>query len=341
MLLKNKTIALAITCTVLSLLIGRQNNESIAKIIMAVELLAIALASQSHYSYPPSSFNFCDNMLPSKSAILTQVQQALAEDLGTGDVTAQLLPETLVINAIIISREAMVICGIPWVNAIFKAMDNNVKLNWLVQEGSYLGNPATLCEIKGKARAILSAERTALNFLQTLSATATQTRAYQQALQPYKTILLDTRKTLPGLRLAQKYAVTCGGGHNHRLGLYDAFLIKENHIKACGSITKAIQLARIAHPSLFLEIEVETLDELNEALNAKPDRIMLDNFELPMIKQGVLMAKPFGIPLEVSGGVSLTTIRSIAETGVDAISVGSITKSIQAMDLSLQLQEDA
>ncbi len=266
--------------------------------------------------------------------ILTDVTRALFEDIGTGDVTAALLPAEKIVNAKIISREPMLVCGQSWVDYTFHEVDPSIKIQWLVEEGAWLDKPTTLCQINGLARSILTAERTALNFLQTISATATQTHHYLQPLRDFKTQLLDTRKTLPGLRYAQKYAVACAGGTNHRLGLYDAFLIKENHIKACGSIRAAIELARQGAPNLLLEIEVETLDELQQALDARPDRIMLDNFNLHMLKEAVAMNQQ-RCELEASGGIDLSTIAGVAATGVDYISVGAITKSIQAIDLSL------
>jgi nicotinate-nucleotide pyrophosphorylase (carboxylating) len=274
-----------------------------------------------------------------RATILAEVQRALDEDLGTGDVSAALLPANLSADAEIISREPMVVCGIPWVEAVFAELNPAIELNWLVTEGLWLSKPATLCQLKGPAAAILTAERTALNFLQTLSATATQTHRYLEALKGTKTRLLDTRKTLPGLRLAQKYAVACAGGVNHRMGLYDAYLIKENHIKACKTITNAIANARHLNSELFVEVEVETLDELSEALKARPDRILLDNFSMAMLKDAVLINKSYGCELEASGGIDLSNIRAIAQTGVDFISVGSITKSIQAIDLSLLIRD--
>lgn len=267
--------------------------------------------------------------------IIQNVRRALAEDIGAGDVTAQLLPEDLNVHAQIISRDPMFICGKSWVDVVFHEVVSNVSIKWHVQEGVWLDKPTTLCELYGSARGLLSAERTALNFLQTLSATATQTHHYVQRLKGYSTRLLDTRKTIPGLRLVQKYAVACAGGVNHRLGLFDAFLIKENHIKACGSIANAIYKAKQCGLKKLIEIEVETLDELREALDAKPDRILLDNFSISMLEKAVGLNNPKICELEASGGVSLSTIEDIAKTGVDYISVGNITKSIQAIDLSL------
>lgn len=266
------------------------------------------------------------------------VTEALAEDIGTGDVSAELIPENQTVQAEIISREPMLISGQPWVNEVFRQVDPNINIQWHVHEGSWLEKESVLCTIVGKARHILSAERTALNFLQTLSATSTQTYYFIQKLSGTNTKLLDTRKTLPKLRVAQKYAVLAAGGTNHRLGLYDAFLIKENHIKACGSITKAIVAARNNHPNLFIEVEVETLNELQEAIKAKPDRILLDNFSLQDLSQAVSINQSL-CTLEASGNVSLETIHKIASTGVNFISVGSITKSIKAIDLSLLIRK--
>ncbi|HBD7141808.1 TPA: carboxylating nicotinate-nucleotide diphosphorylase [Legionella pneumophila] len=273
------------------------------------------------------------------SQVTFDVKLALQEDVGNGDVTAALLPQQLIVEAEIISREPMLVCGQPWVNEVFKQVDNTVEMEWRVSEGDFLSTPATLCIIHGTASSILTAERTALNFLQTLSATATQTYHYVQKLKGTKAKLLDTRKTIPGLRLAQKYAVHCGGGLNHRMGLYDAFLIKENHIKACGSVAHAINLARKTDKHLLVEIEVETLEELQEALDAHPDRILLDNFTQDMLEQAVKMNHPKYCELEASGGININNIADIAQTGVDFISVGSITKSIQAIDLSLLIRE--
>lgn len=271
--------------------------------------------------------------------IQSDVTHALFEDVGEGDVTAALLPSQLVVEAEIISREPMLVCGQSWVNEVFHQVDLAIEVEWLVPEGTWLDKPASLCMVHGTASSILTAERTALNFLQTLSATATQTYHYVQKLKGSNTRLLDTRKTIPGLRAAQKYAVACGGGVNHRMGLYDAFLIKENHIKACGSIAKAIGLARQTNKHLLVEIEVETLAELREAFDAHPDRILLDNFSLDMLVQAVKMNQPKYCELEASGGISIESIAQIAQTGLDFISVGAITKSIKAIDLSLLVRD--
>lgn len=269
--------------------------------------------------------------------VKNDIQAAFAEDLGAADISAELIPENQSALASIISREAMVVCGQDWVNEAFRQLDPDIEINWLVKEGQYLPEPTELCTLKGNTRAILTAERTALNFLQTLSATATKTRRYVEQLKGSSTKLLDTRKTLPGLRMAQKYAVTCGGGENHRMGLYDAYLIKENHIKACGSIRQAVELARSRHSEVMVEVEVENLDELQEALSADVDRIMLDNFDFDMLIEAVKMNQSARVALEVSGGLSLDNLSDIARTGVDYVSVGAITKSIEAIDLSLRL----
>lgn len=270
-------------------------------------------------------------------SLLQDVARALAEDVGTGDLTAALLPENATTHASIISREPMLVCGIPWVNQVFSEINSHIQIDWQVEEGDFLSEPCVLANIFGSTRAILTAERTALNFLQTLSGTTTETRRYVRCLDGCHTQLLDTRKTLPGLRQAQKYAVRCGGGVNHRMGLYDAVLIKENHIKACGSITNAVKQARLQGLGQWVEVEVENLEEFREALSAKPDRILLDNFEYAMLVEAVAMNQEKTIVLEASGGVELATLKKIAETGVDYISVGAITKSVRAIDLSLLL----
>ena len=270
-----------------------------------------------------------------KQAILRAVDAALAEDIGSGDVTASLLPPGQQLNAKIIAREPLLVCGQPWVNAVFECLDKDIKIEWLVPEGSFQDRPVTLCQIQGLSSALLTGERSALNFLQTLSATATQTYRILQQLKGSTTKLLDTRKTLPGLRYAQKYAVSCAGAMNHRMGLYDGFLIKENHIAAYGSIPAVIAAARQAYPQLFLEIEVQTLEELSQALTCKPDRILLDNFNEEMIQQALALNHPKICPLEVSGGIDESNIAKIAGLGLDYISMGALTKSIRAIDLSL------
>ncbi len=278
-------------------------------------------------------------MLLDLECVKVDVSRALAEDVGTGDVSSVLIPENRIASADVISREPMLVCGIPWFNTVMTEVNPVLKVSWLVKEGQWLNEPRVLCHIHGPASSLLTAERTALNFLQTLSATATETYRYISALQGLPTRLLDTRKTIPGLRFAQKYAVVCAGGVNHRMGLYDAILIKENHITACGSIRLAIEKARQISPSLFLEVEVETLTQLREAFDMEPDRILLDNFSVDNLQAAVQMNTPKRCDLEASGGVNLSTVRTIAETGVDFISVGSITKSIQAIDLSLLIRK--
>lgn len=264
-----------------------------------------------------------------------QVALALAEDIGTGDVTAQLIPQNKLAKAKIISREHAILCGRKWVNEVFKQLDRDISIDWHCEDGDAIQPDQELCHLQGSARHLLSGERTALNFLQTLSATATQANEYVKAVAGTGCRILDTRKTIPGLRLAQKYAVRCGGAHNHRAGLYDMILIKENHISASGSIQAAIDTARQLSPTIPIEVEVENLAQLQQALTAKVDRILLDNMDIVTLKQAVeLCAKR--IPLEASGGINLQTVRNIAETGVDYISIGSITKHIRAIDLSMR-----
>lgn len=267
-------------------------------------------------------------------AVKQNVQDALKEDVGTGDVTSHLIPEETVLSAHVVTRESCVLSGRPWFDAAFLSLDNKIDIHWFYQEGEKVESGATLVKIEGNARHLLTAERTALNFLQLLSAVATTTRQYVDQMAN-KAAILDTRKTLPGLRIAQKYAVSCGGGKNHRLGLYDAFLIKENHIKAQGSISEAIRLAKEMRPDLKVEVEVETLAELNEAIEAKPDVIMLDNFDIPMIKKAVALNRDNTIQLEASGNVNLSNVKAYAEAGVDCISIGGLTKHVKAIDLSL------
>lgn len=275
--------------------------------------------------------------LPARESIARDVQRALDEDIGSGDVTADLLPADARARARVIAREVAVLCGSAWFDECFRQLDPDVRIEWLAADGDRTVAGAPLCRIEGHARALVSAERSALNFLQTLSATATATAAYVDAARGTRTAILDTRKTLPGLRFAQKYAVRCGGGVNHRIGLFDAVLIKENHIAATGSIHAAVARARALHPGVLVETEVENFAELREALAAGVDRIMLDEFELYELSQAV--AEVGGrVPLEVSGSVSLERVRAIAETGVDYISVGALTKHIRALDLSMRVE---
>ncbi|MCH9798519.1 MAG: carboxylating nicotinate-nucleotide diphosphorylase [Betaproteobacteria bacterium] len=264
------------------------------------------------------------------------VKHALTEDIGSGDLTASLVPE-IETNATIISREKAIICGIDWVNACFTQIDANIQINWQVEEGQQVSSNQLLCEIKGSARALLSAERCALNFLQTLSAVATHTHQYVQLVKGTKAQILDTRKTLPGLRLAQKYAVTIGGGFNQRIALYDGILIKENHIAAAGSIAAALQQAFALNSEASVQIEVENLTELNEALAAGATSVLLDDFSLADMRAAVEISNGAAL-LEASGNVNLNTVRQIAETGVDRISIGALTKNIQAIDLSMRIQ---
>ena len=267
-------------------------------------------------------------------ALSNEVIAYLSEDVGSGDLTAAIIPDDIMAEALVITRDDMVLCGKPWFDAIFEQLDKQVHITWLIEEGEYVEAGTELCQLTGNARVLLTGERTALNLLQTLSATATVARNYAQAVAGTDCKILDTRKTIPGLRMAQKYAVECGGCYNHRIGLFDAILIKENHIIAAGSIAKAV--ARARHSSTVpVEVEVENLDEFQQALNAKPDRVMLDNFSLADLRFAV-EKNARQIELEASGNVELSTIKSVAETGVDYISVGALTKNIKAIDLSMR-----
>lgn len=273
-------------------------------------------------------------------ALRETVTRALAEDVGAGDVTARLIPEDRIAVATVISREAALICGRPWFDETFRQIDNVIRIDWHVEEGATIAADTTLCTARGPARSLLTGERTALNFLQTLSGTATTARRYAEAVAGLPVKILDTRKTLPGLRAAQKYAVRCGGCHNHRQGLYDAILIKENHIMAAGSIRAAVDAARRLSPGLTVEVEVEMLSQVREALDAGADILLLDNFELGRMREAVRLVAGRA-KLEVSGGVSLKTLRQIAETGIDFISVGAITKHLRAVDLSMRFATES
>ena len=275
---------------------------------------------------------------PPQDLIEADVQRALAEDFGPGDVTADLIDADARASARIVCREQAVIAGIPWAQACFLALDPDVAIDWSCKDGGRVPADAMLCRIEGAARALVGAERCALNFLQTLSATATATRGYVDAVAGTHATILDTRKTLPGLRIAQKYAVRCGGGANHRIGLFDAILIKENHVAAAGGIGPAVAAARTRHPDLLLEVEVESLDELAEALRSGADRVLLDDFTLPMLHEAVALAAG-SVPLEVSGSVDLARVRGIAECGVDYISIGALTKHVRAIDLSMRFEK--
>lgn len=267
--------------------------------------------------------------------VTKSVTHALAEDIGQGDVTAQLIDVNVQGDATVITREAAVICGRPWVDAAFAQVDPGVAIDWAVQDGERVAANAVLFRVHGNARSLLTAERTALNFLQLLSGTATVVRSYVDRVSDLPVRILDTRKTIPGLRTAQKYAVRCGGGHNHRLGLFDAVLIKENHILAAGSIARAVAASRRLHSQLSVEVEVESLAELEQAIAAGADSVLLDNFTLDMMRAAVDVAAR-RTKLEVSGGVSLETLRDVALTGVDFISIGALTKHVRAVDLSMR-----
>lgn len=270
---------------------------------------------------------------PLPNDIVDSVSRALSEDIGSGDMTAALIPPDVESRAQVISREQAVFCGRDWVDEVFRRLDTRVAITWHVEDGAALVADQVLCALAGPARALLSGERTALNFLQTLSGTATKTRRYVDAVAGTRVKILDTRKTLPGLRAAQKYAVRCGGGHNHRMGLYDAILIKENHIHAAGSIAAAVAQAKQA--KVPVEIEVEDLGQLQAALNSGVDRVLLDNFTAAAVREAVAMTQRRA-ELEVSGGITLANIREFAESGVDFISIGDLTKSVQATDLSMR-----
>ncbi len=268
--------------------------------------------------------------------IEANVRRALSEDIGSGDITAQLIPAERLAQARVITRDAAVICGSAWVDAVFRQLDPRVAVHWQVADGERVAPNQPLFNLEGPARALLSGERSALNFLQTLSAVATRCRHFADLVEGTGVKLLDTRKTLPGLRLAQKYAVTQGGCHNHRIGLYDAFLIKENHIAACGGIAQAISAAHGIAPGKPVEVEVESLDELQQALEAGADVVMLDELSLEDMRAAVGITAGRA-KLEASGGINETTLRTIAETGVDYISIGSLTKDVKAVDLSMRL----
>jgi len=279
-------------------------------------------------------------MIEIPSDLDTQVDAALREDIASGDVTALLVPATQTVRGRVITREAAVLSGRPWVEATFRNLDPNVKLGWRANDGDRIAADQVIFEITGPARAVLTGERSALNFLQLLSATATAARSFVDAVAGTGCIILDTRKTLPGLRTAQKYAVRCGGAQNLRMGLYDMVLIKENHIAAAGSLSGAIVTARRVAPGLHVEVEVESLAEFAEALAARPDIIMLDEFTPSDMREAVAINRAAEQPvkIEASGSVSLDTVRAIAEIGVDYISVGSLTKNIRAVDLSMRLE---
>jgi nicotinate-nucleotide pyrophosphorylase (carboxylating) len=269
-----------------------------------------------------------------------QVDRALAEDVGAGDLTALLVPEGARCRARVITREAAVLCGTAWVDAVFRRLDPSLRVHWHARDGATVEPDQLLLEVEGAARPLLTGERTALNFLQTLSGTATAARRYVELVAGTGCTILDTRKTIPGLRLAQKYAVVCGGGRNHRIGLYDGILIKENHIAAAGGIGPAVRVAREIAPAVPVEVEVETLDELDQAFAADADMALLDEFTLVQLREAVRRNRERARPLklEASGGIDVRTLREIAETGVDYVSIGSITKHVKAVDLSMRLE---
>jgi nicotinate-nucleotide pyrophosphorylase (carboxylating) len=273
--------------------------------------------------------------------IAEEVRRALAEDVGAGDLSAALIPPETVARAEVVAREPAVLCGTAWFEEVFRQVDARVRVVWQARDGEAIGRGQVLCRLEGPARAILTGERTALNFLQLLSGTATRARRYVEAVAGTSAVILDTRKTLPGLRRAQKYAVSCGGAQNHRLGLYDGILLKENHIAAAGSLAAAVRAARAAAPpGLLVEVEVENLVELEAALEAGAERVLLDNFDLAALRAAVALTRErrgHGVKLEASGGISLENVRAVAETGVDYISVGDLTKNVRAIDLSLRI----
>jgi nicotinate-nucleotide pyrophosphorylase (carboxylating) len=276
-----------------------------------------------------------------QAAVSSDVDAALAEDLGSGDLTARLVDADRTASARIIAREDLTLAGQPWAEQVFRRLDNKVRIDWRAQDSDQVRKDAVVCTVHGNARAMLSAERTALNFLQTLSATATTTATYVAAVAHTKARILDTRKTIPGLRMAQKYAVRCGGGSNHRVGLFDAILIKENHIESAGGITAAVTAARALNADVLLEVEVENLQQLEEALQAGVRRILLDNFDNRGLQAAVALNRAYGgepAELEASGGLTLDELRAVAETGVDYISVGALTKHIRAIDLSMRFE---
>jgi nicotinate-nucleotide pyrophosphorylase (carboxylating) len=276
---------------------------------------------------------------PDPTYVSQTVATALHEDVGSGDLTAQLIPADRVARAAVITREDAVLCGTGWFDEVFRQVDPRVRVTWSARDGERVRADQQLCTLEGAARSLLTGERAALNFLQMLSATATATSKYVDAVAGTKCRILDTRKTIPGLRVAQKYAVRCGGGTNHRIGLFDAILVKENHIAAAGSIAGAVSEARRVAPKVLLEVEVENLTQLREALDARVDRILLDNFSLEQMRDAVKVTRQHTnarTELEASGNMSLENLRAVADTGVDFISVGGLTKHVKAIDLSMR-----
>jgi nicotinate-nucleotide pyrophosphorylase (carboxylating) len=274
---------------------------------------------------------------PASAAVRADVARVLAEDIGPGDITAALIAPDRRASARIVCRERAVLAGAAWVDECFRQLDSQVRVDWRHVDAERVDADSELCHVEGNARALLAGERNALNFLQTLSGTATVTRQYVDAVAGTRAKILDTRKTIPGLRLAQKYAVRCGGGHNHRMGLFDAILIKENHVMAAGGVTAAVRAARAANAAVLLECEVESLAELREAIAAGADRVLLDEFPDALLREAVALGAG-RVPLEVSGSVDLARVRAIAETGVDFISIGELTKHVRAIDLSMRFE---
>ena len=293
----------------------------------------------------PATAGSCNDLIDetTQASIGPGVSAALAEDVGAGDLTASLIDAELVVGAQIVAREQLVVCGEAWVNEVFSQLDDSIIVDWYIGDGGVAETDDIICKLVGNARAMLTGERTALNFLQTLSATATATAHWVKAIEGTQARLLDTRKTIPGLRLAQKYAVRCGGGHNHRAGLFDVILLKESHIKAAGSIGAALEAAGEQHDDVMIEISVENHDELLEALNAGAQRILLDNFSLDDLRQAVATNREYGFvaaELVASGNIGLDTVREIAETGVDYISAGALTGDNRTVDLSMLFRID-
>lgn len=274
------------------------------------------------------------NTVPAQ-LIASQVKLALQEDVGQQDLTADLIPTNTQATATLITRESATLCGKDWFNEVFIQLDPSITVDWHFSDGDRIEANSVLCTMNGSARTLLTGERAAMNFIQTLSATATLVQQYTDQVRDLPVHILDTRKTIPGFRLAQKYAVRCGGGYNHRVGLFDGILIKENHISATGSIDAAVNKAQQLHPNIAIEVEVETLNELEQALSAQADIILLDNFDIPTLKQAVKINKGQA-KLEASGGITIESVRPIAETGIDRISIGALTKDIRAIDLSMR-----
>ncbi len=270
-----------------------------------------------------------------QSIINENVFNALKEDIGKGDITAELIPRDNFSLATVISREDCIFCGVDWFEETYRQIDEQVLIDWAVEDGDKIEANQIICTLSGTSRSIVSGERAALNFAQTLSATATLSARYANALEGLNTKVLDTRKTIPGLRMAQKYAVSCGGCENHRIGLFDAFLIKENHINACGSIKKAVDEAHFRNPDMSVEVEIENIDELQQAIDAGANRVLIDNFDIETLKKAVTICQG-KITSEASGNITLDNIREVAETGVEYISTGALTKDIKAIDLSMR-----